>query len=52
MTVSEMLDKMPITELIEWQAFYKIEKTETENARAQKQMMNNMIGKKGRRARY
>lgn len=51
MTVEEMLNKMPATELIEWKAFFSLEAKENKNSKQQKEMMNRLAGKKGRRAR-
>ena len=46
-----MLSQMSSLELIEWKAFYSLESKEQNNNRQQKTMMNNLAGKRGRRAR-
>ena len=51
MSVDHMLKSMPATEIVEWQAHFNIESTESKNARAQKELLNRAVGKKGRRAR-
>lgn len=52
MTVDQMLEQMPATEIIEWQAFFKIENDDRQNSRTQREMVNRLAGKKGRRARH
>lgn len=51
MTVDNMLSKMPATEIIEWQAFYSIENKQNQGVREQKEMVNKLAGKHGRRSR-
>jgi len=51
MTVDEMLDSMPSTEIPKWRAFFKIDSETEADKRIQKNMANRLAGKKGRRAR-
>jgi hypothetical protein len=51
MTVNKMLDEMPSTEIVEWQAFFRLESKERGNNRQQQTMINKLAGKKGRRSR-
>ncbi|MFB5622532.1 MAG: hypothetical protein ACE5RH_00925 [Nitrosarchaeum sp.] len=50
-TVDEMLSQMPSSEITEWQAFYSIESKQGQAPRQQKEMLNKLAGKQGRRSR-